>query len=221
MSSGLESYLPNPALAWIYQRFFQHIEVDEAWAGRVREADGRGTVVYVLRNLSFVDFLALDYLTKTLRLPQVRFANDLGLWVLEPMGRGWLSALRPRREVDDVQRLRKAIDGGHSAALFLKRPPTLLDPAPVARQRGGVARALPTRGKAEGDAFLRAVLEAQQRACAGRRLCRHRAAQFFARHLAQAALARLAAKPAGRAGKAARTAAAPGRASTANRAPGQ
>ena len=162
MSDGPESYAPNPALAWIYQRFFEHIEVDEAWAGRVREADARGTVLYVLRNLSFVDFLALDYLTKSLRLPQVRFANDLGLWVLEPMGRGWLSALRPRREVDDIKRLREAIDGGHSAALFLKRPPTLLDPPPVARQRGGVARALPTRGKTEGDAFLRGVLEAQR-----------------------------------------------------------
>jgi glycerol-3-phosphate O-acyltransferase len=162
MSDGPESYAPNPALAWIYQRFFEHIEVDQAWAGRVREADSRGTVVYVLRNLSFVDFLALDYLTKSLRLPQVKFANDLGLWVLEPMGRGWLSALRPRREVDDVKRLREAIDGGHSAALFLKRPPTLLDPPPVARQRGGVARALPTRGKTEGDAFLRGVLEAQR-----------------------------------------------------------
>ena len=162
MSDGPESYAPNPALAWIYQRFFEHIEVDQAWAGRVREADARGTVVYVLRNLSFVDFLALDYLTKSLRLPQVKFANDLGLWVLEPMGRGWLSALRPRREVDDIKRLREAIDGGHSAALFLKRPPTLLDPPPVARQRGGVARALPTRGKTEGDAFLRGVLEAQR-----------------------------------------------------------
>ena len=86
MSDGPESYAPNPALAWIYQRFFEHIEVDEAWAGRVREADARGTVLYVLRNLSFVDFLALDYLTKSLRLPQVKFANDLGLWVLEPMG---------------------------------------------------------------------------------------------------------------------------------------
>lgn len=159
---GLESYAPNPALAWVYQRFFEHIEVDQAWAGRVREADARGTVVYVLRNLSFVDFLALDYLTKSLRLPQVRFANDLGLWVLEPMGRGWLSALRPRREADDVGRMRQAIDGGHSAALFLKRPPTLLDPPPVARQRGGVARVLPTRGKTEGDAFLRGVLEAQR-----------------------------------------------------------
>ena len=60
--------------------------------------------------------------------------------------------------------MREAIDGGHSAALFLKRPPTLLDPPVVARarDRGGVARALPTRGKTEGDAYLRAVLEAQR-----------------------------------------------------------
>ena len=164
MKDAPETYTPNPALAWVYQRFFEKIEVDQAWAGRVREADARGTVVYVLRNLSFVDFLALDYLTKSLRLPQVRFANDLGLWLLEPMGRGWLSALRPRREEDDVGRLRQAIDGGHSAALFLKRPPTLLDPPVVARarDRGGVAKALPTRGKTEGDAYLRTVLEAQR-----------------------------------------------------------
>ncbi len=156
------SYEPNPALAWIYERFFHPIEVDEAWAQRVRDADARGTVVYVLRNLSFVDFLALDYMTKRLGLPQVRFANDLGLWILEPMGRGWLTALRPRSETDDVRRLRAAIDGGGSAALFLKRPPTLLEPAPIARRRGGAVRPLPSRGKTEGDAFLRAVLEAQR-----------------------------------------------------------
>ncbi len=158
---ALESYVPNPALAWVYNRFFEHIEVDETWAANVREADARGTVVYVLRNLSFVDFLALDHLTKQLRLPQVRFANDLGLWVLEPMGRGWLSALRPRRETDDLGLLRKAIDGGHSAALFLKRPPTILDPPPVARGQRA-ARPLPSRGKTEGDAYLRTVLEAQR-----------------------------------------------------------
>ncbi|MBS2019440.1 MAG: 1-acyl-sn-glycerol-3-phosphate acyltransferase [Deltaproteobacteria bacterium] len=162
MARALESYAPNPALAWVYNRFFEHIEVDERWAAHVREADARGTVLYVLRNLSFVDFLALDYLTKKLRLPQVRFANDLGLWVLEPMGRGWLSALRPRRETDDLALLRKAIDGGHSAALFLKRPPTLLDPPPIARGQHGGARTLPSRGKTEGDAFLRTILEAQR-----------------------------------------------------------
>ncbi len=158
---GPRTYEPNPALAWLYERFFAHIEVDQTWAARVREADARGTVVYVLRNLSFVDFLALDHLTKRLSLPQVRFANDLGLWVLEPMGRGWLGALKKRTVADDVRHLRQAIDGGHSAALFLKRPPTLLEPPPVARTRDG-SRLLPSRGKTEGDAFLRGIIDAQR-----------------------------------------------------------
>jgi glycerol-3-phosphate O-acyltransferase len=164
MAKGsLRSYTPNPALAWIYQRFFEHIEIDQAWAGRVREADAHGTVLYVLRNLSFVDFLALDYLTKKLGLPEVRFANDLGLGILEPTPRAsWLSALRPRSEADDVSRLRQAIDSGASAALFLKRPPTLLEPAPIMRKRGGGGRPLPSRGRTEGDAYLRAVIEAQR-----------------------------------------------------------
>ncbi|MDF2695045.1 MAG: Glycerol-3-phosphate acyltransferase [Labilithrix sp.] len=191
MGSGSLSYEPNPALAWIYHRFFEHIEVDEAWAKQVREAEARGTVIYVLRNLSFVDFLALDYLTKKLELPRIEFANDLGLWVLGPsMGpaprrrlwdglatgakalvgsrdsgsgrRGVLASLLAPSESDEVRRLRHAIDEGASAALFLKRPPSILEPPAVMRRRGGAAHALPTRGKSEGDIFLRAVLEAQR-----------------------------------------------------------
>jgi glycerol-3-phosphate O-acyltransferase len=145
----LVAYEPNPALAWLYHRFFEHIEVDEAWASAVREAKRRGTVVYALRNVSFVDFFALDYLTKRLDLPQVRFANDLGLWVLEPMGRGKLQALARRTEAADAEDLRRAVSAGESAALFLKRPHNLLEP-------GG------RRGKSEGDAFLRTLLEAQR-----------------------------------------------------------
>src|SRR5471030_3178741 len=119
----LVAYEPNPILDFLYKRFFEHIEVDEAWAKAVRAADARGTVVYVLRNLSFVDFFALDHLTKRLNLPQVRFANDLGLWILEPMGRGWLHALSTRNEASDADDLRQALMTGASAALFLKRPP--------------------------------------------------------------------------------------------------
>jgi glycerol-3-phosphate O-acyltransferase len=149
MDRPLVSYDPNPLLAWIYPRFFESIEVDEAWVRAVRQAEARGTVVYVLRNLSFVDFLARDYLTKRHALPQVRFANDLGLWILEPMGRGWWSALRPRTPEGDAADLERAVSTGGSAALFLKRPPMPL------QGRG--------RGRIEGDHLLRALLDRQRR----------------------------------------------------------
>lgn len=144
----LVAYEPNPVLDFLYKRFFEHIEVDEAWAKAVRNADARGTVVYVLRNLSFVDFFALDHLTKRLNLPQVRFANDLGLWVLEPMGRGWLHALGKRSEASDAEDLKQALLTGASAALFLKRPPTLLEPS--------------ARAKTQGDIFIRTLFDVQR-----------------------------------------------------------
>jgi glycerol-3-phosphate O-acyltransferase len=149
MDRPLVSYDPNPLLAWVYQRFFESIEVDEAWTRAVRDADARGTVVYVLRSLSFVDFLALDYLTKRYSLPNVRFANDLGLWILEPMGRGWLNALRPRTPEGDAADLERAVKSGASAALFLKRPPGPLEGS--------------GRGRIEGDHLLRALLDVQRR----------------------------------------------------------
>lgn len=147
-SRPLVTYEPNPLLGWLYHRFFSHIEVDEAWAARVREADARGTVVYVLRSNSFIDFFALDYLTKRLRLPRVRFANDLGLWILEPMGRGWLEALAPKDVGSEVDDLKRAAASGASAALFLKRPPGVLE--------------APLRGRSEGDPFLRALFDVQR-----------------------------------------------------------
>lgn len=147
-SRPLVTYEPNPILGWLYQRFFAHIQVDEAWAARVRDADARGTVVYVLRSVSFIDFLALDHLTKRLKLPRVRFANDLGLWLLEPMGRGWLEALAPKDVGSEVDDLRRAVETGSSAVLFLKRPPSVLE--------------APLRGRTEGDPFLRALLDLQR-----------------------------------------------------------
>ena len=58
------TYEPNPLLAYAYRRFFDHIQVDESWVKAVRDAAATGSVVYILRNLSFLDFLALDHLTK-------------------------------------------------------------------------------------------------------------------------------------------------------------
>jgi glycerol-3-phosphate O-acyltransferase len=148
-----QTYEPNPLLAYVYRRFFEHIHVDETWVATVRDAAARGSVVYILRNLSFLDFLALDHLTKRHGLPRIRFANDLGLWVLEPMGKGWFSAFRPQSRGDAAEELTHIIEQGGSAALFLKRPSAL----DVTGRKAGTRRAL-----SEGDDLIHALFAMQR-----------------------------------------------------------
>jgi glycerol-3-phosphate O-acyltransferase len=149
-----KTYAPNPLLRALYARFFDKIHVDEAWVREVRRLSERGSVVYVLRSLNVVDFLALDYLTKRHALPQIRFVNDLGLWILNPLGKGWLNAILPRRGVTPRDELEDALSRGDSAALFLKRPPRVLDVA--AGASGG-------RGLSEGDNLVRSLFELQRK----------------------------------------------------------
>lgn len=148
------TYEPNPVLRAVYQRVFDKIHVDEAWVREVRALSERGSIVYVLRNLNFIDFFALDYLTKRYQLPQVRFVNDLGLWILNPMGKGWLNAILPRPNVSPSDELEDALERGGSAALFLKRPPGVIDVATGAS--GG-------RGLKEGDDLVRTLFGLQRK----------------------------------------------------------
>jgi glycerol-3-phosphate O-acyltransferase len=151
--STAKTYQPNVALRAVYRKFFEAISVDPSWIESVRELASKGTVVYVLRNLNFVDFLALDHLTKQFGLPQVKFANDLGLWILNPLGDGLIQALTPGGGSTPAEHLREAVEAGGSAALFLKRPPGMLDLA--AGASGG-------RGLKEGDELIRTLFEVQR-----------------------------------------------------------
>lgn len=151
-------YVPNFALRELYRRVFEHIQVEEGWADQVRELSKKGSVLYVLPNLNWLDFLALDYLTKRHNLPPLLFANDLGLWLLNPdgpnlRGTGLKNMLLPHRRSNPEERLRDAIESGGSAALFLKRPPGVLDLA--AGATGG-------RGMREGDLLVRNLLAMQR-----------------------------------------------------------
>lgn len=115
-------YTPNAILRWLYRRFFAHIGVDENWSRGVREAASKGVVVYVMRSLSFLDFICLDFLLKKFGLPLVRFVNDLGLWILEPFGKGE-RRLSLRRQIPEAEALERTVGDGYSALLFLRRPP--------------------------------------------------------------------------------------------------
>lgn len=147
-STALKPYEPSGLLRWVYRRFFSHLQVDEAWSGAVRESARRGVVVYVMRSLSFLDFLCLDFLLKRFGLPLVRFVNDLGLWILEPFGRGE-RRLRLKRQLEEEQALRDVVTEGYSALLFLRRPPRL----------GSRAR----KGAALEKDLIRTLVETQRR----------------------------------------------------------
>ena len=151
-------YVPNFALRALYRRVFEHIQVEEGWAEQVRNLSQKGSVLYVLPNLNWLDFLALDYLTKRHALPPLLYANDLGLWLLNPdgpnlRGTGLKNMLLPHRRSNPEQQLQDAIQSGGSAALFLKRPPGVLDVA--AGATGG-------RGMREGDALVRKLFSMQR-----------------------------------------------------------
>ncbi len=133
LSPPAPPYRPIAPLRWLYRRFFRHVRVDEQWERVVREASERGVPVYVMRSISWLDFLCLDHLTHRFGLPRIRFVNDLGLWVLEPLGRGE-RRLRLRRQIPEAKALEQVVRHHHGALLFLRRPPRLGRKAPRGEQ---------------------------------------------------------------------------------------
>ena len=54
-------YEPNPLLRALYRHFFDRIRVDDDWVASVRSLSESGVVVYVLRSLNVLDFLAQEH----------------------------------------------------------------------------------------------------------------------------------------------------------------
>lgn len=119
-----EVYQPGAMWRWLYERFFRHVRTAERWEHTIEEEAQRGLVVHVARSLSFLDFLALDFLTKKNGLPPLNFVNDVGMFVFEPFGRG-ARRMRLRAQIPDDKALSATIAAGQSALLFLRRPPGL------------------------------------------------------------------------------------------------
>lgn len=157
-SKPTHAYEPNPLLEVLLRRVFKQIQVEEGFAPLVRQLAAQGSVLYVLPNLNWLDFLALDHMSKQFGLPPIRFANDLGLWLLNPAGPNsragalW-NMLVPSQRHNQEADLRDAIASGGSAALFLKRPPSVLD---------AVSRTTFGRGMREGDDLVRAILRMEK-----------------------------------------------------------
>ncbi|MET0391223.1 MAG: 1-acyl-sn-glycerol-3-phosphate acyltransferase [Polyangiales bacterium] len=151
----LTGYETNPALRVLYRWFFDHIQVDDEWVRQVRALSQRARIVYVLRSSNAVDYLALDHLTKRFDLPRIQYVNDfgIGLGLFEPVRRGLAPVVMRFLQRPVGEQLGAALGGSGSVALFMKRPPGVIDLA-VGGAHG--------RGQISSDEHLRCLLELQR-----------------------------------------------------------
>jgi glycerol-3-phosphate O-acyltransferase len=145
---------PNPALRILYKWFFDHIQVEDEWVRQVRTLARSGRIVYVLRSLNAVDYLALDHVTKRFDLPRISYVNDVGFGfgLFDSGMRSTVAALRPWSRPPLRDQLTTALNGTGSAALFMKRPPGVMELAVGAHGRG----------QRQGDDHVRLLLELQR-----------------------------------------------------------
>ncbi len=148
----------NRFVRWLCERLVGGVQMAPAAIDRIRALAERGTITYVLRERSWVDYLLVTYVLQREGLPAPSFANDMrALWMrpLAAIFRGlWIgfSELRPRsrelRGFADRKKCRLLVSRGHPILLFLRgRKP---------RVRVGRRRRLP--GHHHGRAYIREIV---------------------------------------------------------------
>jgi glycerol-3-phosphate O-acyltransferase len=148
----------NRFIRWLCDRLIGEVQIAPATVARIRSLAERGTLAYVLRERSWVDYLLVTYALQREGLPAPSFANDMRALWMRPMAaifRGiWLgfSELRPRsqelRGFADRRHCRELVSRGHPVLLFLRgRKPRL---------RVGRRRRL--RGAHHGREYIREIV---------------------------------------------------------------
>ena len=75
----------NLFFRWFARRFFRHIGLDAPTVARLRELEQRGTVVYVMRYASRLDYFLFNTLFVRDGLRLSRFANGIRFYYYGPL----------------------------------------------------------------------------------------------------------------------------------------
>ncbi|HLK10469.1 MAG TPA: 1-acyl-sn-glycerol-3-phosphate acyltransferase [Candidatus Binatia bacterium] len=133
---------------------FRHVRVRPEAIDRVRQLARQGTVIYVMRYRSAIDYLLVNAVLLREGLPLARFAPGVSTWWWRPFGE-WLRGAR-RRASADRQSAHAAcgalVEAGEPVLLFMRSH------AVTARRRRALAAAR------IGPQFLRDVVRVAERA---------------------------------------------------------
>ena len=114
-SIGLHPTSVTSRLGWVLRAlgrlFFCKVKFDDANAEIVRRATRRGTVVYLMRDRSYIDYLYFNWAYLTRHLPAAVFIGGLGSFMVYPwrVFRRWILRRAPlpdRRPALDAGRRR-------------------------------------------------------------------------------------------------------------------
>ncbi len=115
---------------WFARRFFQHIEIDPESVERLRELESRGSVVYVMRYASRLDYMLFNTLFLRFGLRTSEFANGIHFFYYGPVWRALRTAVRSWRErrhllasglhAEQLRTVSSLVESGRSLFLFLR-----------------------------------------------------------------------------------------------------
>ena len=137
----LSGMLPRFSLPMrlVAHRFFDHIDSDRNELAAVREAATAGSLVYVMRTRSVLDYLFFNHFQKKHKLPLSRFANGVRTLFAAPFAEqlhaAWVrfgqrrEGLLPLPDPVDGGHLGELVQAGHPTLLFLKHRTQVLGPS--------------------------------------------------------------------------------------------
>jgi glycerol-3-phosphate O-acyltransferase len=117
----------NLFFRWFARRYFRHFDLPDDAVARLREHEARGSVIYVMRYSSRLDYLLFNTLFKREGLRLSSFANGLHFYYYRPvlqMLRSVFSRKRGRSQAvvhtEDQRYVRQLTKAGQSFFLFMR-----------------------------------------------------------------------------------------------------
>src|SRR5438132_13941585 len=100
----------NALAEMIGRRLFGRAVVNERLVEKIRDLSERGTIVYVLRHHSFVDYFMINFILRREDLPLPVFTNGMSPWTLAPVREMWRTWRASRTGGDEAAALDRDVD---------------------------------------------------------------------------------------------------------------